>query len=202
MKSYFKILTLTAVLVVASGCAKEPAEEIQAVNQAIAEARTEMVQTYAPESLERAEQAAAAFEQELAAQRDKWAVSRDYDQTMKLAEEAKSASKAATEEAVQNKETVHQEVLARLEEARAEIETAEHELGTAPVGKGNKAEIQAMKQELEAARTKVGEIESELAAERYMEARIMADDVIETATRITEAVRTAREMKAAGGRRT
>ena len=62
--------------------------------------RTDEVRTYAPASLDKAEKAAAAFTQEIATQKDKFALSRNYEQAIKLAGEAKSAAKAASSDAV------------------------------------------------------------------------------------------------------
>lgn len=202
MKSYAKVLTLAAILVAAVGCSKEPVEEIQSVNQAMEEARTEMVRIYAPESLEQAEKAAADFNQQIAAEKDKWFFQRDYDQAKQMAVEAREAAEAAVADAGQAKEEVRQEARRLIEQAGLELQAAESELGTAPVGKGNKAEIEAMKMELQAAREKLADVEASMQAEQYQEAKVMAEQVIDTAQRITDAVRTAREMKASGGRRT
>jgi hypothetical protein len=200
MRSHLKIVTLVAVAMLAVACAKEPVEEMKAVEQDMAAARTEMVRTYAPESLEKAEKKAAAFSQEIATQKSKWAMSRDYDQALEIAADAREAAKAAEADAVNAREALRQEVRAKIVEAREAVDAALAELGTAPVGKGNKAEIEAMKAEIITAEGTFAVMESHMEAEDYKAARSVADEALATATRITDAIRTAREMKAAGRR--
>jgi hypothetical protein len=202
MKKQLAVTGLSLAVLLAVGCAKEPTEEIQSVDAALTAARTDVVREYAPDGLEKAEKAASAFHEEIAAQKAKFALSRSYDKSLELAQEAKAAATRATDDAMAAKAKMREEVTALAGEARAALEAAMTELGTAPVGKGNRAEIEAMKSEVEAAQQSLTEMDSEIAAERYREAKVRGDAAIATANRIQEAVRQAREtVKSAGGRK-
>ncbi len=202
MKKHAVVMGLFLAVLLAVGCAKEPTEEIQAVDAALSAARTDLVREYAPSDLEAAEQAATAFHEEIAAQKAKFALTRNYDKSLELGREAQAAATRATEAATAAKAKMREEVTALAAQARTALETAMTELGTAPVGTGNRAEIEAMKGEIEAAQQSLVEMDNEIASERYREAKVRAEAAIATATRIQEAVQKAREMvKGAGGRR-
>ncbi len=202
MKKQAAVLGLSLAVLFAAGCAKEPTQEIQAVDSALAAARTDMVREYAPEALEKAETSASAFHEEIAAQKAKFALSRSYDKSLEMAKDAQAAATRANEAATAAKAAMREQVTALAAQARTALETAMTELGTAPVGKGNRAEIEAMKSEVEAAQQSLTEMDSEIASERYREAKVRAEAAISTANRIQEAVQQAREaVKSAGGRR-
>ena len=201
MRSTAKIAGLITLLLLAAACAKEPAEETQRVDSAVAAARTDAVREYAPDALDQAEKAASAFHEELAAQKEKYFWSRSYDKAKSLADDAVTAAQDASTTAEANKQKMKDEVTKLAEDAKKAVESAFNDLGTAPVGKGNKADIEAMKGELQAAQKSLDEMDSEISAEKYKEAKVRADSAIATAQRIQQAVEQARQTVKRAGRK-
>jgi ornithine carbamoyltransferase len=202
MKRMATIITVLAGLALAVACADAPVEQINALDTEMRAARTDIVRTYAPEALEVAEQAAAEFQQELAAQREKFVFSRDYEHAVELADIARAEAQAAVKEAGEAKDLMREQTRAAIDEAHMAVDEAAKDLGTAPVGKGNRAELEAMKSELDAAEATFEEMEQQLRDEQFQVAKSMAEEARATAMRISAAVRTARALKGAGGRTT
>lgn len=201
MRNTARVAGLITLLLLAAACAKEPTEESQRVDSAVAAARTDAVREYAPDALDQAEKAASAFHEELAAQKAKYFWSRNYDKAKSLADDAVTAAQDASTTAEANKQKMKDEVTKLAEDAKKAVESAFNDLGTAPVGKGNKADIEAMKGELQAAQKSLDEMDSEIAAEKYNEAKVRADSAIATAQRIQQAVEQARQTVKRAGRK-
>jgi len=104
MKS--KLLVISMVLglgLVFAGCASAPTEEINATKAALAAVQTDDVRTYAPESLQAAENELNKALAEVQTQDNKFALSRDYKQASALLKSAKDLAEKAKSDAEANK---------------------------------------------------------------------------------------------------
>jgi hypothetical protein len=173
-KLAMSVLGLAVIAVAATGCAKPPEAEIQAVTAAIQDAQAAESAEYAPESLAAAESAKRDLDAELKVQEEKFALFRSYDKSKELAATAKAAAEKAAADAAEGKNQAREEATALLSEARTAIEETKALLDKAPRGKGSQADIAAMKSDLAGIETSLAEVDSAMAEERYLQAKAKA----------------------------
>lgn len=193
----FVVAALAATLFV-SGCAKEPATEIEAARAALQEASAAEAAQYAPEALAEAQQKMEELETELQTQSKKFALTRNYDAAKQLAAAVSSEGTQTAAEARTNKKQVMDEATVALQEAKASLEAAMTEIANAPTGKGTEVDIEVMKQDLMNIQATLPEIEAALSAEKYIEARAKATAAKTGAENVRAAILAAIEAKKAG----
>ena len=116
------LLLVVAVLVV--GCAKPPQQEIDNAKAAVAAADQAEAGKYAPEALDKANQAITAMNAELQAQEAKFALFRSYTKAKQLAADAQKAGDDAKQAAVEGKEKAKKEARAAIDDVKASIDKA------------------------------------------------------------------------------
>jgi hypothetical protein len=193
------MLVALAMIALAVGCQKPPAERIDAAHQALDRAKTAEASEYAPASLAAAEDAIKRLEEEMALQNDKWF--RSYKKTGELAEAAVQASDKAVSDARTAKEQAHVEATNMIADARTMLDEADQLLKNAPAGKGTAADLAAMRLDLDHAGTILGEADSALAAERFTEAKAKAEAARAQAEQVRDAVMTAMQSRRGSGSR-
>jgi len=191
------VVVLAVSVLAAAGCAKEPAEQIQAATAAIEEARVAQASDYAPESLTAAEDAKAALEAELAAQGDRFALFRSYDKANELAAAATTAGQKARQDAEAGRERMRQEAADQIAELKVAIEEVRTMLASAPRGKGSAADLAVLQTDLTTIETSLSETESSFAAERYLDSKASAEAARQQAEQIRAAIQEAMDAKAA-----
>ena len=111
MRKVVGVSSVMAFLVlVVAGCAKPPTVEIDAAMAAMAEATKAEAEVYAPEAMQAARSAQAAFEEEVKLQEGKFALFRKYDKAKTMVAEATAAAGTAATQAAENKNRIRQEV--------------------------------------------------------------------------------------------
>jgi len=196
-KKQVSILVLTILLpALLVSCAKRPAEELQAADNAIAQARTAGVKEYAPDSLQAAEKAYSDMRTEAEAQDAKFALTRSYDRTVELASQVKTASDKAVADAARAKEQAKSDASAAIEQADSALAEAQTELASAPTGKGTKADIDAMKADLAGVESSIQDARAAFDREAYKEVMAKTQAAVQGAERVKGAVVMAKEMKA------
>jgi hypothetical protein len=168
------VLGIAVLLIAATGCAKPPEAEIQAVSTAIQGAQSAEAAEYAPESLAAAESAKRDLDAELKVQEEKFSLFRSYDKAKELAAAAKTAADKAAADAAEGKNQARDEATALLSEVRTAIEETKTLLDKAPRGKGSQADIAAMKSDLAGIETSLAEVDSAMTEERYLQAKAKA----------------------------
>ena len=195
-------LGLALLALVASGCAKPPEAEIQAVAAALQGATSAQAGEYAPESLAAAEGAKRDLDAELKVQEEKFALFRSYDKSKELASAAKAAGEQAASDAAEGKNRARQEATTLMGEAKTAIEEVKTLLDQAPRGKGSQADIAAMKSDLAGIETSLAEIDSAMAEERFLQAKAKAEAAKQNVEQIRNEILQAMEaMKQARSRR-
>ncbi len=172
------VLLLGVVLIAGSmlltGCAKEPALEIQAARQALTQAETPDVQEYAAQSLAAAREAVKALDAELTAQKGKFALFRKYAQAKVLAANAKAAGDKAVADGAAGKARAKNEATDIINQAKAAVAETRTLLASAPRGKGASTDIAALESDLAGVDAVIVEAEGLFAQERYIPAKAKA----------------------------
>ncbi|HEX9887330.1 MAG TPA: hypothetical protein VGA70_12620 [Longimicrobiales bacterium] len=185
-----------SLLLAAGACADPPAEAIALAAEAREAALAAGAEEYAPEALNQVAEARAAMEAELAVQSERWAVRRAYGRAQELADTYRVAAEQAEAAAGAAREQVRQEATDLLALARQALTEARDALAVAPVGKGSRADVEALIADLDTAAQGLDDADAALAAERYLEARSMVSAAREIIDRVGAAVAQARDLRA------
>jgi hypothetical protein len=170
-------LTLT----LASGCAKPPQQEIDALKAAMTSAEQAEAPKYAPDAWNAAQQAQNAANAEIEAQANKFALFRSYTKTKELIAAANQSAAAARDAGVAGKEAAKNAANEALTAAKASLEAAK----TSMTALGNckrkpkdfKKDMETMQATLDGYSAQVAGIESAIASEDFMGARSQAESL-------------------------
>jgi hypothetical protein len=176
LKRISLVLAVLALLAIA-GCSKAPEVEMQAANAALDAAKTAEAPDYAPDAFRTASDtlnAATAAKQE---QDSKFALFRSYGKSKEMFISAKALADNAATQAAQEKERVRQEVMALITAAQAAVDSANAVLKKAPIGKGNKAEIELIKNDLAGNQAAFDEAKNDFNAGKYKVAKAKIEAV-------------------------
>jgi hypothetical protein len=198
MNGNIKIALLSSAALALSACADPPELEIQSARSALNSAEAVEASEYAPESLAAAEAAQRALDTELATQEEKFAMFRDYEESLRLAAEAQAAAARAAAEAETGKQQVRREAEELLAQARSIIDEASTMLQTAPRGKGSEVDLAVMQADISGASAVLAEVERSLAAGRYLEAKSRAESALATAQGVKDQVQAPVSMSGRG----
>ena len=191
----FMLPLLLGLAMIAVGCAKPPQADIQAAKAAVDAARQAGADDYAKTSLKEAEDANAALDAELQAQEKKFALFRSYKQATTLAADVKAKAEKAATDATAGKEQAKNEATQLITEAKKMRDEANGLLANAPAGKGSKADIDAMKSDLQGVETQIAAADQAFNEGRYIEAKTKASAAKSAAETVKTAVQNAIEMR-------
>jgi len=178
------------------GCSKPPEVEMQKANTAIQAAMTAEAEEYAPQSLTVARDtlnAAMAMKEE---QDGKFALFRSYGKSKAMYVRAEALAQKAATDAAAEKERVRQEVAGMLTNARAALDSAKIALDKAPVGKGNKADIELIKNDLLTINASYDEAKATFDGGKYKAAKAKVEAVMSRTTAIMTEIANAAAKKA------
>jgi ElaB/YqjD/DUF883 family membrane-anchored ribosome-binding protein len=177
MKKVSAIALCALTLLALSSCSKPPEMEMTAASTSIESAKGAEAEQYAPSAFNTARDTLNAAMAAKTEQDAKFALFRSYKESQRLFVKADELAKKAAANAAAEKERVKQEVTAKLAEVQQFITDTEMALKKAPVGKGNKAEIELMKNDFAAAQGAFGEAQNDFNAGKYLGARAKVDVV-------------------------
>jgi len=189
------IMTLLA-LPLLIGCSKAPETEMQNAQAAIQSAQTAQAEQYAPEAYQMAMDtlnAATAAKQE---QDGKFSLFRSYGKSKEMFLAAQALADRAATAAAAEKERVKGEVATLMAETQTLLENATKALAGAPKGKGSKADIELLKNDLAAATTAFEEAKADIQAENYLAAKAKFETVKAKAQGVIDDVEKAKAKKA------
>jgi hypothetical protein len=192
-KIFWLILPVIALSFIMAGCKSAPKEEINATTSAIESIETADVHTYAPDSLKAAQDEMDKALAEVKAQDDKFALTRDYKQSVALLKSAREMAEKAGQEAVENKAKAKADAEIAIAELPAVLKEASDMLAKAPKGKDTKADIEAMQNDLKLAEEAATEANTAMTSEKYIDALAKADTAKTKAASIIEQVTAARQ---------
>ena len=167
----FAPLVLGAVML--SGCAKPPAEQIDAAEKALKDAQISGAATYSAQEYAKLEASLAAMKKEVADQDGKFALLRDYGKAEQLAASAKADAERVKAEAVKKKEEAKAGALQAQQVAQEAVKAAVELVAGAPVGK-DRAALEAIKNDVEALKASLNQIQLAIDKEDYPAAQAQA----------------------------
>lgn len=194
---YKKIAVVLALfaLLVFIGCAKPPEQEIQKANSSIEAARAAEAEEYVPESFQVAMDtlnAANAAKQEADG---KFALFRSYSKAKALYVSADALAAKAAQDAAAEKERVKQEVAGLMTQAKAVLDSATAALAKAPKGKGSKADIELIKNDLAAAQASFDDANNDFNAGKYKVAKTKVEAAMQKAQAVIDEIAAAKAKK-------
>lgn len=194
---YKKIAVVFALfaLLVFIGCAKPPEQEIQKANSSIEAARAAEAEEYVPESFQVAMDtlnAANAAKQEADG---KFALFRSYSKAKALYVSADALAAKASQDAAAEKERVKQEVTGLMTQAKAVLDSATAALAKAPKGKGSKADIELIKNDLAAAQASFDDANNDFNAGKYKVAKAKVEAAMQKAQAVIDEIAAAKAKK-------
>jgi len=164
-------LMLGAILL--AGCAKPPAEQIDAAEKAVKEAQMSGAATYTAQEYAKLEASLTAMKKEVTDQDGKFALFRDYGKAEQLATSAKADGERVKADAVKKKEEAKAGALQAQQVAKEAVKSTVELVASAPVGK-DRAALEAIKNDVEALKASLNQIQLAIDKEDYPAAQAQA----------------------------
>jgi len=203
MKPLLKYFTYgLLVMFILAGCAKQPTEDINAAQKAVEDLKATGAEKYIPEDTKKVDDSLAAALNEIKAQDGKFALSRKYDKAKQMLAQVKADAEKVKVDIAAKKEEAKKNALAGQEAARASVKEAKTLLAKAPMGKGARADIEALKGDIKGLEDSVPELQQLIDKEDYAVATDKAKAIKEKAdgvsNQIKEAVQKVKGKKGGG----
>jgi len=158
------------VMMLAAGCARPPAEQIEAAKTAVESARKAEADLYAPAAFK-------ALQKSLDDALD-MVERKNYGEATTMLEEVVSEAERVEALAKANKEKKGKESQAKFEEAMAAVVRAKESLEKAPTGKGSQADIERMKNDLATLAASLPEVEQAINRGDFLDALDTTESVL------------------------
>jgi hypothetical protein len=181
-------LALAVVLV--AGCAQPPAEQIDAAEKAVAEARQNGAATYTADEYAKLEGTLAALKKEVGEQDAKFALFRDYGKAEQLAASAKADGERVKTEAIKKKEEAKAAALQAQQVAQEAVKSTVELVAQAPVGK-DRAALEAIKNDTEALKASLNQVQIAIDKEDYPAAQTQAKAIHEKSQAVSAEIQQA-----------
>jgi multidrug resistance efflux pump len=186
---------MICALLLMVGCAKAPEQEIQTAKAAMDVATSAEAEAYASDAYRMAMDTLNAAEAAKQAADAKFSLFRSYGKSKELYARAEVLAKEAQATAESEKELVKVEAADMLTQAKQALDDATAALAKAPRGKGSKADIELIKNDLTAASAKYDEAKTDFDAGKYAAARTKLEAVMQKAQSLSEEIAKAASKK-------
>lgn len=193
MARFVKLFSVLLVLLVVAGCSKPPEMEMQAANTAIAAAKSAEAEQYVPRAYRAAMDSLNAANAAKTEQDGKFVLFRSYAKSKEMFVRAEATAKKVAADAAAEKERVKNEVTGLLAQTKTLLDSAQVVVNKAPVGKGNKADIELIKNDLASAFAAFDAANNEFNNGKYLTARSKVQVVMQKGQSILSEVQTAIE---------
>jgi hypothetical protein len=191
----FAVVFAIFALLVFIGCAKPPEQEIQKANTTIEAARSAEAEEYVPDAFQVAMDTLRAAEAAKTEADGKFALFRSYGKAKALYISAEALANQAVTAAAEEKERVKAEVTDLLTQAKTVIDSANVALSKAPKGKGSKADIELIKNDLAAAQASFDEANNDFNAGKYKVAKAKVEAAMQKAGAVIQEIEQAKAKK-------
>jgi len=186
-----QILTFLALaILLVTGCAKPPTEQIEAAEKAVNEALQSGAATYTAEEYAKLEAALAALKKEVGDQDGRFALVRDYGKAEQLAATAIVDAERVKTEAINKKEEGKTAALQAQQVAQEAVNSTLDLVAKAPSGK-DRAALEAIKNDAEALKGLLNEVQNALDKEDYPAAQTQAKAIHEKSQAISAEIQQA-----------
>lgn len=169
-------------------CAEKPIQGTDSALQALQAAKQAGAAEYAPESLRVAEDEYQKAQEEIAMQDEAFMLTRNYEVANAILVKVVADAEKAKTQSIASKQLAKTEAEGAVVLAKTSLEEAKNQLAQAPTGKGTQADLQALRGDLQAAETTLGEIDAIMTTEDYIGVKAKAESVHALASRVTEQV--------------
>jgi len=177
-------------LVVATGCAKPPTEQIEAAEKAVADAQQSGASTYVAEEYAKIEGTLVALKKEVADQDAKFALLRDYGKAEQLAVAAKADAERVKAEAEKKRDEAKAVALQAQHDAQESVKVTLDLVAKAPTGK-DRAALEAIKADAEALKASLNQVQMAIDNADYQAAQKQAEAIREKSTAVSHEIETA-----------
>jgi len=177
MGKFVKLFSVVLVLLVIAGCSKPPEMEMQAASAAIDQAKAAEAEAYVPKAWRTLQDSLNAANAAKTEQDGKFVLFRSYKRSKEMFVNAEALAKKVAADAGAEKERVKNEVMNLLGTTRALIDSANAAVKKAPVGKGNKADIELIKNDLASVENAYADAQNEFNNGKYLVARTKIQSV-------------------------
>ncbi len=205
-KTVSKTLALFALVLLVSGCAQPPQQEMDAAKSALSGAESAQAAKYAATEWDAAQQAMNAAQAEVDAQNAKFALFRSYGTAKELIAAATTQASQAREAAVAGKERARSEAQAAFDAAAAALDNAQTQLADLQQcprqAKGFRNDLEVMSGNLTALTGTLGGVQAALQAEDFDGAKSQAETLRQQAETLGTDLATAKAKIGCGGRQT
>jgi hypothetical protein len=192
MKRLLKYFSYGVLLMfILAGCAKQPTEDINTAQKAVEAARAAGGEKYIPEDSKKVDDNLAAALNEIKAQDSKFALSRNYDKAKQMLAQVKADAEKVKTDVPSKKEEAKKNALAGQEAAKASVKEAKALLAKAPMGKGARADIEALKGDIKGLEDSVPELQQLIDKEDYVVATDKAKAIKEKADGVSNQIKEA-----------
>jgi hypothetical protein len=196
MLKYAVLFMSVCALLAITGCGKAPEQEMQSAGAAFDQADQTETEAYASDAYRMAMDTLNAAKAAKEEADSKFALFRSYGKSKELYVRAEALAKEAQVTAEAEKERVKQEVSAMVIDVKAALDATADALSKAPRGKGSKADIELIKNDLNAANVAYEEAKIDFEAGRYMAAKTKLQAVKNKAQSISDEIAKAAAKKA------
>jgi hypothetical protein len=181
---------IALALVLTTGCAKPPTEQIEAAEKAVADAQQSGASTYVAEEYAKIEGTLAALKKEVADQDAKFALLRDYGKAEQLAVAAKADAERIKAEAEKKREEAKAAALQAQQAAQESVKVTLDLVAKAPTGK-DRAALEAIKADAEALKASLNQVQIAIDKADYPAAQKQAEAIREKSTAVSHEIETA-----------
>lgn len=177
------------MLFILAGCAKQPTMEMDEAQKAVEGAKAAGSERYLPEDTKKVSDGLTAALDEVKAQDEKFALFRNYEKAKQMLAQVKVDGEKLKADTIAKKEEAKKNAIAGQEAAKAAIEEAKALLAKAPMGKGAKADIEAMKGDIKGLEDSLPELQQLIDKEDYLTAIDKARVIKEKADGVSSQVK-------------
>jgi hypothetical protein len=179
------------VVFVLAGCAKQPTDDMNAAQKALEDLKAAGGEKYIPEESKKVADTLAAAQEEIKTQDGKFFLTRNYDKAKQMLAQAIADSEKVKGEVAAKKEEAKNNALAAQEAATASVKEAAALLAKAPMGKGSRADIEALKGDLKGLEDGLPELQQLIGQEDYLAVIDKAKAIQEKADAVSNQVKEA-----------
>lgn len=190
------VITLAAAALVLAGCAKRPETELTSARTAVERARSSEAALYAPEALTLLEDSEKALLREAEAQDRKMFLTRNFDETARMAQEVSVKAGEVEKTVMENKAAARDEAARLIESTKTLILEVREMLATAPTGKGSALDLQVLREDLQSVEEALNLASNSFAEEKFLDAQKSAGLAMATGTAVKSDLTSAFQMKA------
>jgi hypothetical protein len=190
MKIRHVLVSIVGLCVLLSGCARPPADQINAAEQAVKDAQQSGAATYVANDYAKVEGLLTAMKTEVAEQDGKFALLRDYGKAEELAVMTKTEAEGVKVAAVKKMEEAKFGATQAHQAAQASVASAMDLVAKAPAGK-DRAALESIKTDAVALKASLNDVQMMLDKNDYLGAQTKAKAIQEKADAVSHEIETA-----------